>query len=310
MSRAPLIYNPGMVHWLADLAQSKKLLDKLKTIAKFRPGHLKPIISLIHGLTDPIVGLNMGQTCEVIAHRFGVSRDQMDEYAVHSHLRLAAAFDNGWMDEVEALYLPDGQALLEDDGLRRNSSTERLAKLKPVFDRRVGLVTAGNSSQITDGAAVLLLASTEAVEQHGLTVLGQIRDSQWAALDPGEMGLGPVHASAPLLQRHGLGLNDIDCWEINEAFAGQVLACREAFNDEAYCREELGLQNTLGLLDMSKLNVDGGAISLGHPVGASGARIVLHALNVLKRDNGKRAIATLCIGGGQGGAMLLESLGQ
>lgn len=306
MSRAPLIYNPGMVNWLADLAQSKKLTDKLRTLVRFRPAHLKPIISLIHGLTDPIVGLNMGQTCEVIAHRFGISREEMDEYAVQSHLRLAAAFDNDWMNEVVDLYLPNGKALREDDGLRRNSSTERLAKLKPVFDRRVGLVTAGNSSQITDGASVLLLASAEAVERHGLTVMGQIMDSQWAALDPGEMGLGPVHASVPLLQKHSLALDDIDCWEINEAFAGQVLACRAAFDDQAYCQEEFGLEQALGLLDMSRLNMDGGAISLGHPVGASGARIVLHALKVLQRTKGKRAIATLCIGGGQGGAMLLE----
>ncbi len=307
MSRAPLIYNEGMVNFLADLAQAKSIPAKLKALMGFRPGHLKPVISLIHGLTDPVVGLNMGQTCEIIAHHFGISREQMDEYAVRSHLRLANAFDEGLMHEVEPLYMPDGAALLEDDGLRRNSSTEKLAKLKAVFDRRVGLVTAGNSSQITDGACMLLLASEKAVEQHDLKPLGAIKDAHWAALDPAQMGLGPVHASVPLMAKHHLSLDDIDYWEINEAFAGQVLACSAAFADEEYCRRELGLAAAVGQLDQESLNVDGGAISLGHPVGASGARIVLHLLHVLRRTETKRGIATLCIGGGQGGAMLLES---
>jgi acetyl-CoA C-acetyltransferase len=133
-------------------------------------------------------------------------------------------------------------------------------------------------------------------------------DSQWAALDPAQMGLGPVHASTPILQRHGLGLNDLDAWEINEAFAAQVLGCVAAWKSSDYSREQLGLDRPLGELDMERLNVDGGAIALGHPVGASGARIVLHLLHVLKRNKGKRGMATICIGGGQGGAMLVEAL--
>jgi acetyl-CoA C-acetyltransferase len=171
----------------------------------------------------------------------------------------------------------------------------------------VGQVTAGNSSQVTDGAAVLLLASEHAVKEHGLKVLGVIEDCEWAALDPAEMGLGPAHASAPLLQRHGLDITDIDAWEINEAFAGQVLACIAALDDARYCREHFGAERSFGRIDEAKLNIDGGAVAIGHPVGASGARIVLHALKVLHRQGGGRAIATLCIGGGQGGAMLLTS---
>ena len=225
-----------------------------------------------------------------------------------AHLRLGAAYDNGFMSEIEPLYKPDGKVAEEDDGLRRDSSVEKLAKLKPAFDRRVGLVTPGNSSQITDGAALLLMANEEAIAEHALPALGRLVDVSWAALDPAQMGLGPVHASTPLLQRHGLGLNDIDVWEINEAFAGQVLACRAAWNDDDYCRNELGLDGPLGLIDMDRLNVDGGAVSIGHPVGASGSRIVLHALKVLERTGGRRAIATLCIGGGQGGAMLVERI--
>ena len=146
-----------------------------------------------------------------------------------------------------------------------------------------------NSSQITDGAAWLILASAGGTWTNTrLEPIGQIVDSQWAALDPAQMGLGPVHAATPILQRHGLALNDLDAWEINEAFAAQVLACIAAWNDEAYCREQLGLPGALGQLDDAKLNVDGGAIALGHPVGASGARIVLHLLEVLKR-RGRRA---------------------
>ena len=185
---------------------------------------------------------------------------------------------------------------------------ENLAKLKPFFDRKYGKITPGNSSQITDGAAWLLLASAEAVEKFKLQPIGKITDTQWAGLDPAQMGLGPVHSSTPILQRHGLGLNDLDAWEINEAFAAQVQGCLRAWNDDAYCREELGLEAALGALDTSKLNVDGGAIALGHPVGASGARIVLHLLHVLRRNRGKRGIATICIGGGQGGSVLVETV--
>ncbi|MEJ2515848.1 MAG: acetyl-CoA C-acetyltransferase [Gammaproteobacteria bacterium] len=307
MSRAPVLFNDDMVNWLADLARAKSPVDKAMMFSKLRPGHLKPVIALLKGLTDPVVDMNMGQTCEVIAHRFGIDREAMDAFAARSHKRLAEAFDEGRMDEVIALYSPSGKALQEDDGLRRDTSEEKLAKLKPFFDRRVGLVTAGNSSQITDGAAMLLLASERAVEEHDLPVLGVIEDCEWAALDPAQMGLGPAYASGPLMERNKLGLDDIDYWEINEAFAGQVLACLEALDDADYCKTEIGLKNAVGRIDQDKLNIDGGAIATGHPVGASGARIVLHALKVLERSGGGTAIATLCIGGGQGGAMLLKS---
>jgi acetyl-CoA C-acetyltransferase len=306
MSRAPVLFNEDMVNWLADLARAKAPLDKALHLTRLRPKHFAPVIALIKGLTDPIVGLNMGQTCEIIADRFGITRKEMDRFAVESHRRTAAAFDEGRMEEVIALYDPSGRAHEEDDGLRRDSTEEKLATLKPFFDRRVGQVTAANSSQITDGAAVLLLASEAAVKKHKLDVLGVIEDCEWAALDPAEMGLGPAHASAPLLQRHGLGLDDIDYWEFNEAFAGQVLACLTALDDADYCRDVIGVDGPLGRIDQSKMNLDGGAIAIGHPVGASGARIVLHALKVLERQGGGTAVATLCIGGGQGGAMLLK----
>ncbi|MGB5591180.1 MAG: acetyl-CoA C-acyltransferase, partial [Gammaproteobacteria bacterium] len=225
MSHAPILFNDAMVNWLAGMAAARSPGQKLQQVLKLRPGHFSPVIGLLKGLTDPIAGINMGQTCEVIAHRFGITREAMDAFAVRSHQRLAAAIDAGRMGEVEALYDDSGHAHETDDGLRRDSSEAKLATLKPFFDRRVGLVTAANSSQITDGAALLILASARAVKEHSLPVLGRILDSEWAALDPAEMGLGPVHASTPILQRQGLGLGDLDHWEINEAFAGQVLAC-------------------------------------------------------------------------------------
>lgn len=317
LSRAALVYSDAMTLWFSNFFAAKTAGQKAAVLAKFRLSYLAPVIGIMKGLTDPNVGLIMGQTAENLAHRFGITRTQMDEFAARSHARVVRAQENGWFlsgevdglaPEIAPVYDRAGTLYKDDDGVRKDSTVENLAKLKPFFDRKYGNVTAGNSSQITDGAAWLLLATEEAVKRHGLVPVGRIVDSQWAALDPSQMGLGPVHASTPILQRHGLGLNDLDAWEINEAFAAQVLGCIEAWKSDAYCREQLGLDRALGALDMEKLNVDGGAIALGHPVGASGARIVLHLLHVLRRNQGKRGIATICIGGGQGGAMLVEAL--
>ena len=306
MSHSPVLLNNKMVAWLGRWAKAKSVGAKLSALAALRPAYLKPVIGLLRGLRDPVVGLSMGQTAENIAHRFGIDRATMDSYAVRSHERLAAAHDEGRLTEMETIYDTRGNAYSADDGLRRDSSVAKLAKLKPAFDRDIGNVTAGNSAQITDGAAWTILASEAAVKQHQLPVLGRIVDSEWAGLDPRQMGLGPVHSSTPILTRHRLGLNDVDYWEINEAFAAQVLGCTAAWNDDKYCRDELGLDGTLGELDEERLNVDGGGVSIGHPVGASGARIVLHLLHILNRTGSRRGVATLCIGGGQGGAMLVE----
>jgi acetyl-CoA C-acetyltransferase len=233
----------------------------------------------------------------------------MDSFAVTSHQRLAAAQDQGHYDEIETLYDTQGKSYSLDDGLRRDSDMASLAKLKPVFDRPFGKVTAGNSAQVTDGAAWLILASEEAVSRYQLPVLAQLVDSQWAGLDPAQMGLGPVHAMAPLLMRHDYDSSDIDYWEINEAFAAQVLACLAAWSDETYCKTQLGRESAFAPIDSERLNVDGGGVSIGHPVGASGARIVLHLIHVLRRTESRRGVASLCIGGGQGGAMLVETVG-
>jgi acetyl-CoA C-acetyltransferase len=306
MSHAPVLWAHSMVTWLGAWARARSLGARLKVLSQLRPVHLRPVIGLLRGLTDPVVGLSMGQTAEILAERFAISREQMDAYAVRSHQRLAAAQEAGHLAEIETLYDTHGRFYNADDGLRHDSTVEKLASLKPVFDRPFGKVTAGNSAQVTDGAAVLLLASETAVEKWDLPVLGRIVDAEWAGLDPAQMGLGPVHAMTPILKRHKLALDDIDYWEINEAFAAQVQACLAAWQEGKYCREGLHIRGAMGEVDEARLNVDGGGVSLGHPVGASGARIVLHLLHVLQRHQAQRGLASLCIGGGQGGAMLVE----
>jgi acetyl-CoA C-acetyltransferase len=308
LSRAPLLFSDAMTLWFSNLFAARSFGQKLGVFAKFRPSMLAPVISLMKGLTDPNVGLIMGQTAENVAYHFGITRREQDEYAAMSHQRVLKAQAAGHFDEIVPLFDERGNIYAKDDGVREDSTADNLAKLRPFFDKKYGSVTAGNSSQITDGAVWLVLADEAAVQKHGLQPIGRIVDSHWAALDPREMGLGPTYAVTPLLKKHGLGLADIDAWEINEAFAAQVLGCIEAWKDDEFCRKELGLPGALGQLDLDKLNIDGGAISLGHPVGASGARIVLHLLHVLRRTGGKRGMASICIGGGQGGAMLVEAL--
>ena len=309
LSRAPLLYSEKMVLWFTRFSSAKSFGEKAASFLKLSPAAaLTPIIGIMKGLTDPMVGLLMGQTAENLAFRFGITRREMDEFSAESHRRVLAAQKSGhYAGEIVPLFDSSGNLYDADDGVREDSTSENLAKLRPFFDRKYGNVTAGNSSQITDGAAWLVLASETAVARYQLPVLGTIVDSEWAGLDPAQMGLGPVHAATPLLKRHGLKLGDIDAWEINEAFAAQVIACLRAWADDGYCMAELGLEHALGSLDQAKLNVDGGAIALGHPVGASGARIVLHTLDVLKRIGGKRGLAAICIGGGLGGAMLVEN---
>jgi acetyl-CoA C-acetyltransferase len=306
MSNSPILLRDDMVSWLADWNRARSLGQKLKTLGRLRPKQLAPVIGLLRGLTDPVVGLSMGQTAEELAHRFGITREQMDAFSMESHQRVAKAQDERHFDEIEVLYDTRGNCYEQDDGVRRDSNAEQLAKLKPVFDRPFGNITAGNSAQVTDGAAWLILASEKAVKEHELPVLARIIDSEWAALDPGQMGLGPAHAIAPLMKRRRLKLDGVDYWEINEAFAAQVIAVVEALKNKDYCKNEIGVSSEIGEIPHERLNVDGGGISLGHPVGASGARIVLHLLKVLERENGHRGIASLCIGGGQGGAMLIE----
>lgn len=309
MSRIPLFYSEKMTEWLAALTYAKTFGKKLSTILKFRPKLLAPVIGIIQGLTDHVVNMNMGETAEELRFKFNLSREELDTFALQSHLRATKATKDGYFNkEIAPLFDWKHHYFDYDNGVRPDSSLEKLSKLKPVFDKKYGSVTAGNSSQITDGSAMLLLASKTAVNKYNLNPIARVVDFEWSGVDPTIMGLGPVHAISGLLTRNKLSLNDIDYWEINEAFASQVLACTRAMESDSYCKNELGLSKALGKIDQSKLNVDGGAIAIGHPVGSSGARLPLHLMHTLARNNAKYGIASLCIGGGQGGAVLIENV--
>ncbi|MBA3732050.1 MAG: acetyl-CoA C-acetyltransferase [Gammaproteobacteria bacterium] len=308
MSHAPLLLQDKLVEWLAAW-RAAGTRQRLKLISTLRPSNLAPVSGLLKGLSDPGTGLSMGQTAENLAYRFGISREEMDHYACESHRRLYRAQETpGVLREIEVIYDRKGNACERDDGVRPDTTIDKLAALKPAFDKPFGKVTVGNSAQLSDGAAWLILASEAAVNRHGLNPPARVVDCEWAGLDPAQMGLGPVHAMAPVLARNALETTHIDYWEINEAFAAQVLACLAAAADLAYSQQELGLDRALGEIPHERLNVDGGAIGLGHPEGASGARLVLHLMHVLQREKASRGVAALCIGGGQGGAMLIENL--
>jgi acetyl-CoA C-acetyltransferase len=310
MSRAPLLFSQQYAAWAASMMTAKNWQAKLKSLSQFRPAYLKPVIALLRGLTDPLVNLSMGQTAENLAYRFNITREQMDQFALESHQLTITGQEEKHFAEIATLFGYQNDFFAADEGVRADTSMEKLATLKPFFDKKFGSVTAGNSSQVSDGAALLLLASKDAVQKYHLPVLAKIRDVAWAGVDPAEMGLGPVYATNQLLQRQQLSMDNIDYWEINEAFAAQVLACLYAWESDEYCKRNLGTDRALGKIDRSKLNVDGGAIAIGHPVGASGARIVLHLAEVLRRNQAKKGIATICIGGGQGGAMLIENVSE
>ena len=309
LSHAPLVLRDEAVDWLSGMQKSSGPLATAQSAIQIRPSHLKPVVGLERGLTDPITELSMGQTAELLAHHFSITRAMADTYAVESHKRLAAAQEAGVLeDEVLPAFDRAGHVYKNDDGVRPDSSVDKLGELKPVFEKPYGRVTAGNASQVTDGASWCILASGDAVKRHKLQPVAKLVDSEWAALNPAVMGLGPVMSVTPLLSRRNLAPGDIDLWEINEAFAAQVLACLAAWQDADFCREVLGLEAPFGTIPRDRLNIHGGAISLGHPVGTSGNRIVLHLANALRRTGKTRGVATECIGGGQGGSMILEAV--
>jgi acetyl-CoA acetyltransferase family protein len=272
--------------------------------------HWRPRAALLEGLTDPTVNLNMGQTAEVLAREFAITRREQDAFSLASHQRADAAWNDGWFDEevVHVFPEPSYVPVHRDEGIRAGQTIEALTKLKPAFEKPLGTVTPGNSSQITDGAAMLLLTHRQKAEAEGWPILGHLYDWEYAGCDPARMGLGPVHASHRLLSRRGMGMRQMDRVEINEAFAAQVLACLKAMESKSFAERALGGAAPMGAPDAERLNVHGGAVAMGHPVGMSGARLVLTLLRQLKRDTGGGfGLATLCVGGGQGGAVLVGS---
>lgn len=312
MTNIPFIYSNKMVNLFTNLAKSKKIFGKIKAISSFRLSHLSPIIGIQQGLTDPISGLIMGNTAENIANDFKISRKDQDEFALNSHIKASNAIKkNIFASEIIPIFDNKKTMIDEDEGVRKEQKIEDLSKLKPYFNRQTGSVTVGNSSQITDGAAFAILMSEkkakELSKKYNFEILGYLTDFSYAGLDPSIMGLGPVFATKKLLDKIDKKLTDFDLIEINEAFAAQVIGCVKAFGDADFCKKYFNLTTPIGHINQDILNVNGGAIALGHPVGMSGARIIIHALRELKRRNKKNALATLCIGGGQGGACFLEA---
>lgn len=310
MSAYPLVYGPEMTDFFARLARAKSAGQKLAALARFRPWHLKPRIALVEGLTDPTCGLIMGRATELLVREFGLTRLEGDQLAVESHARAEAARKSGRFAREIVPLMPqgakDGKTVRDDDGIREGQSLEQVQKLKPYFEKPDGVVTVANSSQITDGACSMLVASEERARELGLEPLARIRSFAYAGLAPERMGLGPVFATARALDEAGCTLKDIGIVELNEAFAHQVLACQRAFASDTFARAELGRTSALGELDPARLNVNGGAIALGHPVGATGARLLLTLAHELRQRDVELGLATLCIGGGQGGAVVLE----
>lgn len=309
MSHIPLLYSHEAATKFGAFARAKNLSQKLGVLSSFRPGDFQPQIGLLLGLSDPVCGCNMGQTAETVSRDFQIEREEQDAFAMRSHHKAVAARER-LKEEITPVYLPkakNGQTFMDqDNGPRENQTMEALAKLKPAFERETGTVTAGNSSQITDGAAALLLMTERALKESGLSPLGRLEGYAYAGLDPSRMGLGPVYAIHRAEQRTGLGLKDAEIIEINEAFAAQVIACQKAARSETYCREHLQRETPLGEIPDEILNVNGGGIALGHPVGVTGARLVLTALKELHRRRANRALVSLCVGGGQGGALWLN----
>jgi acetyl-CoA acetyltransferase family protein len=310
MSNIPLFFGKKMTALFGNLMKAKTLSQKLSVLASFRLHFLTPVIGLVQGLTDPISGLIMGCTAENIAKDFKITREEQDQFSLRSHQKAEAAMTNGnFKEEIIPVFNNDEKNSLmieEDEGVRKGQTLEALAKMKPYFEKVTGTVTVANSSQVTDGAAFALLMSESKAKELGLEVLGYIRNFAYAGMDPSRMGLGPVFASKKLFDKTGLTLQDMELIEINEAFAAQVIGCTRAFASDEFCEKHFGMKQAMGEINPEILNANGGGIALGHPVGMSGARIIIHLLRELKRRGKNRGLATLCIGGGQGGAVILE----
>ena len=307
MSNIPFLYSRESQEIFTEVFTAKDLGQRLAAATRFRPKHFKPEIGLQQGLTDAVCGLNMGETAEVLAKEHGITREAQDEFALRSHRRVTLARLK-LAEEIVPVPVPPrfGEMAVEDNGVRENQSMEALAKLKPYFDRKFGTVTAGNSSQITDGGAATLVMSGKAAAAHGLSPLGKIRGVAFVGLEPERMGLGPAVATPLALKRAGVSWKEIGLVEINEAFAAQCLAVARVF-PSAEWHERYGTGGPIGEIDWDRTNVNGGAIALGHPVGSSANRLVTTLLKEMRRRDVQFGLATMCIGGGQGGAVVLEA---
>jgi len=310
LSDVPVLFSRKFTKRLVRLAKSKSATDKARVFAGFRLGELAPNPPAIAEYTT---GLSMGQSAEKMAKENHISREAQDEYALRSHQKAAAGWDSGVLAaETFPVPVPPRYELMEtrDNNIRRDSSMEQLAKLKPVFDKEYGSVTAGNASPLTDGASAVLLMSEERAKAEGRKPIAFIRSWAYSGLDPSDQLLqGPAYAAPKALDRAGLKLSDMGRVEMHEAFAAQVLSNLQAFASAAFAREKLGRSEPLGEIDPTILNLYGGSISIGHPFAATGARIVTTLANELQRSGKQFGLLTVCAAGALGHAMVLENAG-
>ncbi|MGU0762706.1 acetyl-CoA C-acetyltransferase [Pseudomonas aeruginosa] len=303
-SDAPIGVNEGLRKILLEANRGKSNLDKLKSLLKIRPRHVVPAIPR-NG--EPRTGLSMGESCELMAQTWQIPRDEQDRLAFESHHKLAAAYEEGWQNDLMTPF----RGLTRDQNLRPDIDLEKIGTLKPVFERGSrGTLTAANSTPLTDGASVVLLASEEWAKARGLPILAYFKDGEAAAVNfvDRQEGLlmAPVYAVPRLLARNGLSLQDFDYYEIHEAFAAQVLCTLKAWEDPEYCKTRLGLDQPLGSIDRSKLNVKGGSLAAGHPFAATGGRIVANLAKLLSLAEQGRGLISICAAGGQGVTAIIE----
>ncbi|EIU3462877.1 TPA: acetyl-CoA C-acetyltransferase [Pseudomonas aeruginosa] len=303
-SDAPIGVNEGLRKILLEANRGKSNLDKLKSLLKIRPRHVVPAIPR-NG--EPRTGLSMGESCELMAQTWQIPRDEQDRLALESHHKLAAAYEEGWQNDLMTPF----RGLTRDQNLRPDIDLEKIGTLKPVFERGSrGTLTAANSTPLTDGASVVLLASEEWAKARGLPILAYFKDGEAAAVNfvDRQEGLlmAPVYAVPRLLARNGLSLQDFDYYEIHEAFAAQVLCTLKAWEDPEYCKTRLGLDQPLGSIDRSKLNVKGSSLAAGHPFAATGGRIVANLAKLLSLAEQGRGLISICAAGGQGVTAIIE----
>jgi acetyl-CoA acyltransferase len=308
LSNIPILVSKPLSRALLAARKAKTLGRRLAAFGKLRLKDLAPVAPAI---AEVSTGLTMGQSAEKMAKENGISREAQDAFALRSHRLAAAATDDGRLtEEIIRTYIPPRYAdsLGEDDGIRRDTTLEALAALKPVFDRRYGSITAGNSSPLTDGAAAVLLMSEAKAKSLGYRPLGYVRSYAFYGVDPfDQLLIGPAYTTPMALSRAGLSLADMDLIDLHEAFAAQALSVLQAFESEAFARDKLGRSEPVGKVDMDRVNVMGGSIAIGHPFGATGARITLSILNELNRRGGRYGLVGVCAAGGLGFSMVVES---
>lgn len=305
-SDVPIAINESYRQMLLDLNRAKTIGQKLKILTRFRPSFILPDIP---GNVEPRTGLSMGQHCEIMATHWQVSREEQDELTFNSHQNLLAAYEDGFFNDLLSSF--NG---VTRDGIMRNTPMEKLAQLRPAFDRKSGTLTAANSTTLTDGAATVLLASEEWADKRNLSVQAYLTHSEVAAVDFHSQGdksegllMAPAYAVPRLLKRAGLTLQDFDFYEIHEAFAAQVLCTLKAWESEDFCKNKLDLDKALGSIDRSKLNVKGSSVATGHPFAATGARILATLAKIIHQNGGGRGLISICAAGGQGVTAIVEA---